>query len=55
VAHVFNLSIQEAEGRWITAFKASLVFKTNSRIAKAIQRNLVSKKKKERKFHSLIN
>jgi hypothetical protein len=33
-------------GRWISEFEASLVYKVSSRIARAIQRNPVSKKKK---------
>jgi hypothetical protein len=37
-------------GRWISEFKASLVYKVRSRTARAIQRNPVSKKKKKRKF-----
>jgi hypothetical protein len=39
-------------GRWISEFEASLVYKVSSKIARAIQRNPVSKnqkKKKERK------
>jgi hypothetical protein len=32
-------------GRWISEFEASLVYKVSSRIARAIQRNPVSKKK----------
>ena len=31
-------------GRWISEFEVSLVYRVNSRIARAIQRNLVSKK-----------
>jgi hypothetical protein len=31
-------------GRWISEFKASLVYKASSRTARAIQRNPVSKK-----------
>jgi hypothetical protein len=33
-------------GRWISEFKTSLVYIVNSRTARAIQRNPVSKKKK---------
>jgi hypothetical protein len=33
-------------GRWISEFKASLVYKVSSRTARAIERNPVSKKKK---------
>jgi hypothetical protein len=36
-------------GRWISEFKASLVYKVSSRTARAIQRNPVSKKKKKEK------
>jgi hypothetical protein len=35
-------------GRWISEFKASLVYRVNSRTARAIQRNPVSKKKKKK-------
>jgi hypothetical protein len=35
-------------GRQISEFEASLVYKVSSRIARAIQRNPVSKKKKKR-------
>jgi hypothetical protein len=34
-------------GRWISEFKASLVYKVSSRAARAIQRNPVSKKKQK--------
>jgi hypothetical protein len=43
VAHAFNPSTQEAEGRWISEFEASLVYKVSYRTARAIQRNPVSK------------
>jgi Sec-independent protein translocase protein TatA len=33
-------------GRWISEFKASLVYKVSSRTVRAAQRNLVSKKNK---------
>jgi hypothetical protein len=36
-------------GRWISEFKASLVYRVSSRTARAIQRNPVSKNKKENK------
>jgi hypothetical protein len=36
-------------GRWISEFKASLVYKMSSRTARAIQRNPVPKKKKKKK------
>jgi hypothetical protein len=36
-------------GRWISEFKASLVYKVSSRTARARQRNPVSKKKKKKK------
>jgi hypothetical protein len=40
-------------GRWISEFKASLVYKVSSRTARATQRNPVSEKKKKKKtiFH----
>jgi hypothetical protein len=36
-------------GRWISEFKASLVYRVSSRTARATQRNPVSKKKKKKK------
>jgi hypothetical protein len=36
-------------GRWISEFKASLVYKVSSRTARAIQRNPVSKTNKQNK------
>jgi hypothetical protein len=33
-----------SRGRWISEFKASLVYKVSSRTARAIQRNPVSQK-----------
>jgi hypothetical protein len=36
-------------GRWISEFKASLVYKVSSRTARATQRNPVSKKTKQNK------
>jgi hypothetical protein len=36
-------------GRWISEFKTSLVYKVSSRIAKATQRNPVSKNKQTNK------
>jgi hypothetical protein len=36
-------------GRQISEFEASLVYRVSSRTARAIQRNLVSKKKKQNK------
>jgi hypothetical protein len=40
VVHAFNLS--RGRGRWISEFKAGLVYKVSSRTARAIQRNPVS-------------
>jgi hypothetical protein len=37
-------------GRWISEFKANLVYRVSSRTARATQRNPVSEKKKK-KFH----
>jgi hypothetical protein len=36
-------------GRWISEFEASLIYRVSSRIARAIQRNPVSKKKERMK------
>jgi hypothetical protein len=36
-------------GRWISEFEASLVYRVSSRTARALQRNPVSKKKKQKK------
>jgi hypothetical protein len=55
VAHAFQHS--GGRGRRISEFKASLVYKVSSRIARAIQRNPVSKnsKKKKKKEWTVIN
>jgi hypothetical protein len=39
----------EGRGRWISEFKASLVYRVSSRPAWTTQRNPVSKKKKKEK------
>jgi hypothetical protein len=49
VAYTFNLSTWEAEVGRFLIFKASLVYRVSSRTARAIQRNPVSKKLKNRK------
>jgi len=50
VAHVFNPNIWKAKaGRDLHEFKASLVYRVNSRIDRAPQKNFVSKKSKEEK------
>jgi hypothetical protein len=36
-------------GRWISEFKASLVYRVSSRTARATQRNPASKEKKKKK------
>jgi hypothetical protein len=36
-------------GRWISEFEASLVYRVSSRIARAAQRNPVSKNRKKKK------
>jgi hypothetical protein len=36
------------KGRWISEFKTSLVYRVSSRIARAIQRNPVLKKKNKK-------
>jgi hypothetical protein len=45
VPHAFKSQHSEGRGRWISEFKASLVYKVSSRTARAIQRNPVSKNK----------
>jgi hypothetical protein len=46
VAHAFNPStFPSGRGRWISEFKASLVYKVSSRTARATQRKPVSKNK----------
>jgi hypothetical protein len=62
VVHTFNLSTWEVgRGRWISEFKASLVYTVSSRAARATQKNPVSEKKKKRKrkeklrFKKLLN
>jgi len=46
VAHTFNPSTWEAEAGGFLSSEASLVYRVNSRTARATQRNPVSKKKK---------
>jgi hypothetical protein len=49
VVHTFNPSTWEGgRGRLISEFESSLVYKVNSRTARAIQRNPVLKKKKQK-------
>jgi hypothetical protein len=43
------LALGRQRGRWISEFEASLVYKVNSRTARAQQRKSVSKKKKKKK------
>jgi hypothetical protein len=47
VVHTFNPSTRGGggRGRWVSEFKASLVYRVSSRTARAIQRNPVSKNK----------
>jgi hypothetical protein len=47
VRHAFNFSTQEAEVGRSLEFKASLLYRVNSRTAKATQRNPFSKRKKK--------
>ena len=44
VAHAFNPSTLGGRSRQISEFEASLVYRVNSRTARAIQRHPVSKK-----------
>jgi hypothetical protein len=48
VVHTFNPSNLGGRGRQISEFEASLVYKVSSRTARAIQRNPVSKKTKNK-------
>jgi hypothetical protein len=45
VAHAFNPSTWEAEAGGISEFKTSLIYRVNSRTARAILRNCLEKKK----------
>ena len=49
VAHACNPSTLGGRGRWISEFKASLVYRVNARTARATQRNPVSKKTNKKK------
>jgi hypothetical protein len=50
VAHAFNPTpLMPGRSRRISEFEASLVYRGSSRIARATQRNPVSKNQKERK------
>jgi hypothetical protein len=42
-------------GRWISEFKANLVYKLSSRTARAIQRNPVSKQNKTKQTNKQTN
>ena len=46
VAHAFNPWIPKCRGREVSEFEASLVYRVSFRIARATQRNPVSKEKK---------
>jgi hypothetical protein len=48
-AHAFNPSTWGGRGRWISDFKAKLVYRVSSRTTRAIQRNPASKKTKQNK------
>jgi hypothetical protein len=49
VVHAFNPSTQKAEAGGFLEFEASLVYKVNSRTARATQRNPVLKNQKKKK------
>jgi hypothetical protein len=49
VVHAFSPSTRGSRGRWISEMEASLVYKVSSRIARATQRNPVSKNQKKKK------
>jgi hypothetical protein len=45
----WHMPLIPARGRWISEFEASLVYRVSSRIARATQRNPVSKNQKKKK------
>jgi hypothetical protein len=49
VVHCFNPSNSGGRGRWISEFKATLVYRKSSRTARATQRNYVSNQTKQTK------
>ena len=54
VAHACNPSTLGGRGRQISEFEASLVYRVSSRTARAIQRNPVSKKQKQKEKSEII-
>ena len=50
VAHACNPSTLGGRGRWISEFKASLIYRVSSRTARTIQRNPISKKTNKKMF-----
>ena len=48
MTHDFSPSTQEAEGKQISEFKASLSYKLSSKTARATQRNCLKKKQKRK-------
>jgi hypothetical protein len=50
VVHTFNPQHLGGRGRLISEFKASLVYRVSSRIARATQRNPVSENKQKWKY-----
>jgi hypothetical protein len=53
VAHTFNPSTQEEEAGG-SEFKVSLVYRVNSKTARATQRNLDSKKLKQKRPKKIV-
>ena len=54
MAHAFNPSTLGSRGRWISEFKASLVYRVSSRTSRTPQRNPVSTKKSLR-LHEMLS
>ena len=53
VVPAFNPSTWGGRGRWISEFKVILVYRVSSRTARAIQRNPVSKKQKQKQTNNI--
>ena len=47
VAHIYSRQVRRQKQADLREFKASLIYRLHSRTAKATQRNLVSKNKKQ--------
>ena len=50
VVHAFNPSTQQHRGKWISAFKASMVYRESSRTVKELYREAPVQKNETNKF-----